>query len=76
MPVAASEEPIYSVEQIRIQPELPTLLKDYAKHILRTKPSDIVQASADYFQNLLREQASASRRGLTDGQLEVVYLKV
>jgi hypothetical protein len=42
------ETPIFSAEQIRIPPELPEILKNYAKFIIKTHPQDIFQASAEY----------------------------
>lgn len=40
--------PIYSAEQIRIPPELPEILKNYAKYIIKNQPEDIVGSSATY----------------------------
>jgi hypothetical protein len=37
---------IYSAEQIRIPPELPEILKNYAKFIIKTQPVDIITASS------------------------------
>jgi hypothetical protein len=41
-------EPIYSAEQIKIPPELPDILKNYAKFVIKSNPEDILQASAEY----------------------------
>lgn len=48
-----TEEPLYSAHQIRVPDELPDIMKLYAKHIIRTGPKDIIEASAEYFTNLL-----------------------
>jgi hypothetical protein len=40
--------PIYSAEQIRIPPELPEILKSYAKFIIKNQPEDIIGSSATY----------------------------
>ena len=44
----SSSGPIYSAEQIRIPPELPEILKNYAKYIIKNQPQDIVGSSATY----------------------------
>lgn len=44
----SSAGPIYSAEQIRIPPELPEILKNYAKYIIKNQPQDIVGSSATY----------------------------
>jgi hypothetical protein len=41
------DAPIYSAEQIRIPPELPEILKNYAKFIIKTHPGNIFEASAE-----------------------------
>lgn len=44
---AHEKQPIYCAEQIRIPPELPDIIKDYAKHMIRSKPKDLIAASAE-----------------------------
>jgi hypothetical protein len=39
---------IYSSEQIKIPPDMPEILKNYAKFVLKTNPTDIMAASAEY----------------------------
>jgi len=40
--------PIYCIEQVRIPPELPDIMKNYAKHIIRTQPDDVIMESYEY----------------------------
>jgi len=40
--------PIYCIEQVRIPPELPDIMKNYAKHIIRTQPDDVIIESYEY----------------------------
>ena len=47
------KEVIYSAEQIRIPPEFPDILKEYSKFILKSQPSDLVVASAEYLPEYL-----------------------
>ncbi|KAI9359619.1 hypothetical protein DFJ73DRAFT_621872 [Zopfochytrium polystomum] len=63
---------LYCAEQIKIPPELPDILKNYAKHVIRTQPSDIMSASAEYFGRLARQKAPVGQR-LTRMQLEAFY---
>jgi hypothetical protein len=39
-------EPMYCAEQIRIPPQLPDIMKNYTKFIIREKPANIIEASA------------------------------
>ncbi|KAJ3244855.1 Ropporin-1-like protein [Borealophlyctis nickersoniae] len=45
---AETDGPLYTSEQIRIPPDLPDILKNYTKHIIRTQPADILASSAEY----------------------------
>eukprot|EP00833_Pecoramyces_ruminatium_P011465 jgi/Orpsp1_1/1185497/evm.model.c7180000094067.2 len=40
------------VVQVRIPPELPDIMKNYAKHIIRTQPDDVIVESYEYFKRL------------------------
>lgn len=40
---------IFSAEQIEVHPELPVILKDYSKAIIRANPKNIYAFSAEYF---------------------------
>lgn len=68
-------EEVYCAEQIKIPPELPDILKKYAKHIIRTQPSDILSVSAEYFGRLAHQKSQVGKR-LTQNQLEAFYLKI
>nr|KAJ3421876.1 Ropporin-1A [Polyrhizophydium stewartii] len=69
-------EPLYSAEQIRIPSELPEILKNYAKFIIKSQPADILASSAEYFSRLSKQrtQANGGKR-LTNMQLEAFYAK-
>ena len=43
---------IFSAEQISVPEELPTILKNYTKEVIRNNPSDIIAFSARYFETL------------------------
>eukprot|EP00614_Pseudopedinella_elastica_P033436 CAMPEP_0172615850 /NCGR_PEP_ID=MMETSP1068-20121228/62547_1 /TAXON_ID=35684 /ORGANISM="Pseudopedinella elastica, Strain CCMP716" /LENGTH=75 /DNA_ID=CAMNT_0013421121 /DNA_START=58 /DNA_END=285 /DNA_ORIENTATION=+ len=43
---------IFSAEQIEVHPDLPKLLKDYSKAVIRANPKDLIAFSAEYFRNL------------------------
>lgn len=44
--------PLYSSEQINIPPNLGEILKAYAKEVIRQNPPDIIEFSAQYFEQL------------------------
>ncbi|KAM3128208.1 hypothetical protein pb186bvf_019691 [Paramecium bursaria] len=50
------EQRIYCAEQIVVPPELPIVLKHYSKEVIRAKPSNIIEFSAEYFKGLLEKR--------------------
>eukprot|EP00620_Florenciella_sp_RCC1587_P011674 CAMPEP_0182558462 /NCGR_PEP_ID=MMETSP1324-20130603/1978_1 /TAXON_ID=236786 /ORGANISM="Florenciella sp., Strain RCC1587" /LENGTH=141 /DNA_ID=CAMNT_0024770637 /DNA_START=23 /DNA_END=450 /DNA_ORIENTATION=+ len=40
---------IFSAEQIEVHPDLPAILKEYSKAVIRANPKDVVAFSAEYF---------------------------
>ncbi|KAJ3207406.1 Ropporin-1-like protein [Entophlyctis luteolus] len=73
--MADIKEPIYCAEQIKIPADLPDILKNYTKHIIRTQPADIMTCSAEYFARLAKQRTQMGKK-LTNHQLEAFYLKV
>lgn len=47
------QEPIYCVEQIKIPNGLPTMLKTFAKEVIRAQPKDLEDFALKYFQRLI-----------------------
>ena len=47
---------IFCAEQISVPEELPMILKNYSKEVIRNNPADIIDFSAKYFEKLLEEQ--------------------
>jgi hypothetical protein len=41
---------IFSADQIVVPEELPEILKEFSKEVIRQNPSDIVQFSKEYFE--------------------------
>jgi hypothetical protein len=70
------DTPLYSAEQIKIPPELPEILKNYAKHIIKKQPVDILSSSLEYFNNLSNQSVQAIELRLSNSQLEAFYNKV
>ncbi|KAI8824260.1 uncharacterized protein EV422DRAFT_313169 [Fimicolochytrium jonesii] len=69
-------EPLYTAEQIRIPPDLPDILKNYTKHIIRTQPGNIMKESFEYFGRLARQKTDTSNlKRLNNMQLEAIYNK-
>ncbi|KAJ3228675.1 Ropporin-1-like protein [Chytriomyces hyalinus] len=73
--MAEIKEPLYCAEQIKIPPDLPDILKNYTKHIIRTQPTDIMTCSAEYFGRLAKQRTQLGKK-LTNHQLEAFYTKV
>ena len=40
---------IFSAEQIVVPDELPEILKDFSKEVIRSSPDDIIKFSREYF---------------------------
>ncbi|CAG9323310.1 unnamed protein product [Blepharisma stoltei] len=47
---------LFSAEQISVPEELPLILKNYSKEVIRNNPADIIAFSARYFETLREEQ--------------------
>ena len=40
---------IFSADQIQVPEELPQILKEFSKEVIRSNPSDVVEFSMKYF---------------------------
>ncbi len=47
---------IFSAEQIVVPDDLPGILKNYSKEVIRSNPEDIVKFSREYFESLLKNR--------------------
>ena len=55
------DQRIYCAEQIYIPEELPLILKNYAKTVIKAQPEDLTDFSAEYFAaEIERRKGSAS----------------
>ncbi|KAJ3328746.1 Ropporin-1-like protein [Gonapodya sp. JEL0774] len=76
MAASTMREPIYSADQIKIPSQLPEILKDFAKHIIRTQPADILKESADYFSKQAALHPSpSSKSSITSSRLSQLQLE-
>jgi len=55
---------IFCAEQIEVPTELPDILKNYSKSVIRANPEDIIDFSRKYFEDLLEER----KKGLPDSE--------
>ena len=46
---------IFSADQIEVPPELPEILKDFSKEVIRSNPADLVKFSREYFESKAAE---------------------
>ena len=47
---------IFSAEQIVVPDELPEILKDFSKEVIRNNPPDIIKFSREYFTRKAAEE--------------------
>jgi hypothetical protein len=47
---------IFSAEQIVVPDDLPGILKNYSKEVIRSNPEDIIKFSREYFEGLLKNR--------------------
>ena len=55
---------IFSANQICVPQDLPSILKDFSKEVIRTNPEDLVSFSREYFEKKRDEAAAAEKGGL------------
>jgi hypothetical protein len=41
---------IFTADQIAVHPDLPRIVKDYSKAVIRANPEDLLEFSLQYFQ--------------------------
>ena len=46
---------IFSADQIVVPEELPQILKEFSKEVIRTNPEDLVKFSREYFETKLAQ---------------------
>ena len=46
---------IFAPDQIEVHRDLPKILKDYSKEVIRNGPENIMQFSRDYFEEILKK---------------------
>ncbi len=46
---------IFAADQIEVHRDLPLILKDYSKEVIRNNPESILKFSREYFENILRQ---------------------
>ena len=51
---------IFSADQIHVPEDLPQILKEFSKEVIRNNPTDLVQFSKDYFEKKHSEQMAAA----------------
>lgn len=53
---------IFSADQIEVPQDLPAILKDYSKEVIRSNPKDLVKFSREYFENKMNERNAQSSK--------------
>ena len=51
---------IFSADQIVVPPELPNILKEYSKEVIRENPADLIAFSKEYFEMKVAELKEAA----------------
>jgi hypothetical protein len=57
-----NEMRIFAAEQIEVPPEMPAILKEFVKEVIRNNPApqDLVRFSRQHFENKLNERKASS----------------
>ena len=50
---------IFTAEQIAVHPDLPGIIKEYAKAVIRANPEDLLEFSLKYFENEVAKAADS-----------------
>jgi hypothetical protein len=53
---------IFSADQIEVPQDLPAILKDFSKEVIRSNPKDLVKFSREYFENKMNERNAQSSK--------------
>ena len=57
------EQRIYCAEQIYVPDDLPAIMKNYSKAVIRAQPTDLVQFSLEYFERELEKKQQKDQGG-------------
>ena len=55
---------IFSADQIEVNPDLPLILKEYTKAVLKANPEDIAAFSVEYFKKKINETGGMSSKAI------------
>ena len=58
---------IFSADQIVVPPELPGILKDFSKEVIRENPEDLIAFSKEWFEGKVKEQQEAAAAAKGEG---------
>ena len=47
---------IFAADQINVPAEVPMLLKNYSKEVIKANPDDLITFSREYFEKILKER--------------------
>ena len=64
---------IFSAEQIVVPEELPEILKDFSKEVIRNNPPDIIKFSREYFTRKAAEEKT--KRRVWDSKTDQMQVK-
>ena len=57
---------IFSADQIEVPQDLPAILKDFSKEVIRSNPKDLVKFSREYFENKMNERNAPTQPELLE----------
>ena len=52
---------IFSADQIVVPEDLPQILREFSKEVIRQNPEDLVKFGREYFESKLNEKAQESK---------------
>lgn len=57
------EQRIFTTDQIKVHPELPFVLKDFAKEVITKNPQNILKFGREYFEKKIKPTSPSSSAG-------------
>ena len=66
---------IFSADQIVVPTELPEILKNFSKEVIRENPADLIAFSKDYFEKKVQEQKDEAEKQQNSSAWEITEIE-
>lgn len=65
---------IFSADQIVVPQELPQILKEFSKEVIRQNPDDLVKFGREYFESKLNQMKNEGKKWVSELHFKVLNL--